>query len=730
MRSVLLPPGVTTLVALLLWPSLANAQVELVDPDAPQVRPAAKKKAPPPPPRASDVDPDQANDPDQASDSTDTTETTDDGIEPLPKELPRAKDAGVKPEVGSTRPPDRKEPKPPTPAGPPPATIVVKPLSDADLEQAWVRWKQVEVGTDVKAEQQARAELLAVKEKIGATDMDAWAMGLLRVSQEHEARGDSGAAVEMAVTASELAPSLPSAWVGLARAYFQADPSGVGRYLSALGTAIARVPGDPRYSQPALADLAAILILALVLTTIAVVAVLFLRRAYYFFYDFHFFFPRSASRWQTSALAVLLLALPVVFRLGLAPSLLAFFAATTLYLTTPERVVAAALIGALGLVPTLGAFAVDRTTFAGTPAEDLFALERGGPGLDPLAQRWEALAAEDKVGFAEHFVLGRYHLRRGRLEQAIGHFRKALTLNPDHVGTRVNLGVAFFLQGDLENSRSVLEGVAKESGNAKAFFNLGRLYQRRVAVYGDAAAGEVGKQLSAFSDALLADPTLPRVAGDERLTGLVDGVSLIRTVPLDRGDILALAKGGDPAVRVGSQLASMVLGDLPEFIAPFFPLLVALALVAFGRLSLTLQTARECNKCGNPVSHRGDPDVSAGSQMCTQCINVFAKKNVVAPSLKVRKQLEIARYQSRVERTGLILGALFSGMGHVFSGVPVRGAIYGFFFSLAVAGLVLRQGVLRPPFDPLPLFVRVGPMVLLAVVVYLVSLTALRRKQG
>jgi hypothetical protein len=116
--------------------------------------------------------------------------------------------------------------------------------------------------------------------------------------------------------------------------------------------------------------------------------------------------------------------------------------------------------------------------------------------------------------------------------------------------------------------------------------------------------------------------------------------------------------------------------------------------------------------------------------MCTQCVNVFARKNVVAPSVKVRKQLEVARYESQLERASTILGVLWSGMGHVFSGDPVRGSLYGFFFVLAISGVVFRAGLLRPPFEGMPMLVRVVPLALLFLTVYPLSLLRLRRKQG
>jgi tetratricopeptide (TPR) repeat protein len=613
----------------------------------------------------------------------------------------------------------------------PPPVLVVKQVSDADLEQGWQRWKKAEAGSDFKAEQAARADLLALKEAVGATDLDSWAMGLLRLSSARAARGDSGAAVEIAISASQLAPSLPSAWVGLSRAYFQADPTEIGRVVTAMATGVARQLQDPRFSRSTFADVAAVALFALVLTAMAVLGVLFVRRAYFFFYDFHFFFPRVASRWQTTALAVLLLSVPMVFRMGVVPSLLGLFTAATLYLSVRERVVAAVLIAALGVVPTLAGLVVERAAFAGTSADELFTIERGGPGSEALAQKYEGLAAAEKVGFSELFVLGHHHMRRGRMDQAVTHFRRALALNPQHVGTSINLGVCFFLQGDLENSRSVLEGVVKANpGSSVALFDLGRIYQRRVQVYGDQAAGEVDRALKSFSDAAQLDPTLPRISLDDKQPAELVGNALVRSVGLERDGLETLAASGDAAERVRSQLTLMLLGDLPAGFAPFFPGLLAALLVGFGALAGTLRAARECTRCGKAVSSRGDPDVSPGSMMCTQCVNVFAKKNVVAPSLKVRKQLEVARYLNRIDRTGFVFGALWSGMGHVFSGLPVRGALYGFVFVAALAGSFLRGGLLRTPYEDVPAFIKLVPLVGVALTIYIVSFRALRKKQG
>lgn len=689
-----------------LVPAVAFAQVDLVDPDA---------KAPPKPKKK--LDPDDLTDLNAADPADDEPDGT--LVAPPTVKKPEPVKLLAK-EPPKKDPPPKKEPPP----------VVVKTISDADLLSAWGRWRDANASKNPQAEGAARKELLTLKEWIGSSNAELWAVGMLRAAQAWEAAGDSGAAVEIAVSASQLAPDLPATWFLLTRLYFTSDPSNVGRYVESLQKGITAELTDPRYLRPLLGDLSALFLLAFIATAMVVLFVLLLRRGYYFLYDFHFFFPRAAARWQTSALAVLLLAAPIVFRMGVVPTLLTFFAAVTMYLTVKERVVAAVLIGALGFVPLLGELVVSRTAFAETTAEDLYRIERGGPGTEPLVQRYEKLAAEDKVGFAERFALGHFHLNRGHLDQAVAHLKHALTLRPDDVPARVALAKAFFLQGDLENSRSVLEKVRETSPSATALLDLSRVYQRRVQVYGDSNAGEIGKASQFLLEARQLDSTIPELAAEEAQPKEIIGNAHLRSLPLAKADLLELAKDEESSRRVRSQLTQILVGDVPAGVALFYPALIAALLVAFGFLGKSLEAARVCNRCGRPVSHRGDPDVSPGSAMCTQCVNVFARKNVVAPSVKVRKQLEVARYESRLERASTVLGVLWSGMGHVFVGEPVRGVLYGYLFVLAIVGVVLRGGVVRPPFEAMPVLVRVVPMALLFLTIYPLSLLRLRRRQS
>lgn len=608
------------------------------------------------------------------------------------------------------------------------APIVITEWTDAELAQVWGRWRAVEATSDYQAEAKARAELLATAKEVGAQDMDDWAMALIRASAEHGVRGDSGSSVEIAKAAVQLAPDLPAAWMGLVRAYAVADPSEIGRLFRTAKSALTALIRDPRYFRPAIGDLVIEAVLAFVALTIVVLLVLFIRSAKLMFFDFHTLFPKGVARWQTATLLVVLLVIPLVFRMGLAVELLAVFAGISVYLEVRERVVVAILIAILGTLPLIARKGVEASTFAGTDAEELYLLERGGHRQEPLARSWELAAAQDRLSFEGLYALGRHALRRGSLASALENFNKALGMRPNHLGTRVNLGLVFFLQGDLNNSRTLLESAVADSRDAIALFNLARVYQRRIAVLGDAAAGDVDKCAAAFNEAAALDPRLPRPACDEKFPEAINGNTLVKTYPLSSAEIAARANSFDVPDRVAAQVRAVFLGSVPEPIAELYPGLLALLIAIAAGLGSRLKASHECLRCGRPVSHRTDPDLPPRSAICSQCVSVFSERSVASPALRVRKQLEIARYHARAERIGLIFGALWSGMGHIFTGAPVRGVLAGGLFALLAAGLILWRGALRTPYGDVTAIFYLVPLGLVMIVVYFFTYRGLTRR--
>jgi tetratricopeptide (TPR) repeat protein len=721
------------LVALMAMSGKAFAQVDLVDPD---VKPAKKRAPPKPKPKPDEVE----GEGDLTRQPLDLKPGEQPDIaEPAPDEEEPEKPAA--PEKPVKKAPEKKPEAPVEKPRPQVAPIAVPRHSDADFDAAWEKWRAANANqvNDPKAEAQARAELVSLKTEAGAANLETWSVAMLRAAEAHEERGSSAAAVDLALTAVELAPDLPAPQFGLARAYFEADPSEVPRYFLTVKAGVTRLLADPRSLRPVIADLIAAVLLALAITGVLVVIVLLARRLKYFLFDVHFFFPRAVPRWQSSAMGLLFLTLPIVFRWGLVPSLLFAFLAMTLYLTLAERVVATVLIACIGMLPVLAPFVVRATAFADTPAELAWQLEAGGSGAEAIAQRVAKRAAEDKAQFGELFALGTFELHRGKLDLAVPRLKAALLKQPGEPRAQVNLAVAMLLSGDLENPFELLEtagACSRELGCnrsvaptelAAPWYDLARLYQRRVATFGvEKAATEIDKGNAAMAEAKTRDASLAeRKDADKPTAG-----TYLMTLPMAKADLLALTVSPEAEARVRSQLTQVLLGDRNEPWAPLYPLSACLLLIALGGLSFRVGAARACGKCGNAMSQRDDPTLSPGSNLCTQCVNVFSKKGVVPAALKVRKQVEVARFTSRMDRISFGLGIVCSGLGHVFKGLPVRGALYAFLFLFAAVAFWLRDGVMRTPFEGVPLWLKVLPIALLFLGVYGLSLRALFKKQG
>ncbi|WNG46330.1 hypothetical protein F0U60_21055 [Archangium minus] len=630
----------------------------------------------------------------------------------------------------------RPQPPPPPPVvRPPPPPILTPRITDADLQAAWDKWQKAVAALDMEAARKAQQELVSLKDDVAALDMEALSIGFIRAAEGRRKANDSAGALQLVEHAVSLSPNLPYARLALAEAYARRSPGDVGAYSQEIKAAISVLLKDPRYRRPALADLGAVLLVALLATVTVVVGVLFLRWARFFFHDFHHLFPRAAARWQSAALAVLLLiGTPLALRLGMVPVLLILLASVSVYLTMAERAVAVVLLVAAAFVPVAAGKIAQSSIFAGTVAEDVYVLERGGLAAEPVADRVRARHEKKQANFAELYALGRFEARRGQMEEAIAHYKAAAALRSGHAGLMTNLANAMLATGDMDGAARVYtEASAADPGLAAPAFNLAEVYRRRAAVAPDSEIGsENQKARDALSAAQRVDPSLlmwQRPPEDRLLMN-----RLLISPPLAEADIPVTEETRkaeqEAAERVEGQLSRRLLGGGSGLTAWGLPVLGSLFVFALGFAGRSLKASRECEKCGRPVCRRCDKELGVASKMCAQCVNVFSRKGAVEARVRARKQIEIERNRRWESGVSYVFGALVSGAGHVFQGLPVRGAIYAFLFLFAVAGVLLRSGVLRAPYGEVPLYLKLAPLLLLLIPLHLLTLRGLYRRQN
>jgi tetratricopeptide (TPR) repeat protein len=627
------------------------------------------------------------------------------------------------------------KPKPPPPAPvvrPPPPPILARRVTDADLQAAWDKWQKAVAALDMESARKAQQELVSLKDDVAALDMESLSIGFIRAAEGRRKANDSAGALQLVEHAVSLSPNLPYARLALAEAYARRSPGDVGAYSREIKAALTVMLKDPRYRRPALADMGAVFLVAVLATAAVVVGVLFLRRARYFFHDFHHLFPRAAAKWQSAALAVLLLiGTPVALRLGLVPVLLILLMSVALYLSKLERAVAAVLLVAAAFVPSGAGKIAETSAFAGTVAEDVYLLERGSLNAEPVAERVRArFEKKEKVEFAELYALGRFEARRGQLQEAIAHYKAAAAMsNAGHAGLMTNLANALLVTGDQDGAaRLYTEASAADPGLAAPAFNLAEVYRRRAAVAPDS---EIGTENQKARDALQAaqrmDPSLlmwQRPPEDRLLMN-----RLLLAPVLAEAD---LPPTEDPVAgqRVEAQLSRRLLGGGSGLTAWGLPVLGALLAFGLGFAGQSMKASRECEKCGRPVCRRCDKELGVASKMCAQCVNVFSRKGAVEARVRARKQIEIERNRQWESGVSYAFGALVSGAGHLFQGLTVRGTLYAFFFLFAVSGVLLRSGVLRAPYGEVPLYLKLAPLLLLLIPLHLLTLRGLYRRQN
>lgn len=734
-------PGPLAAALLLLLPAAAalaqtgQNPLQEVDPDA-RRRPAEEAETDPEPPDERPPDlpplPDKSTRP--APDEDRPVVPRRPGVPEVdPLLLPvKPKPVGSKPlPVG---PPGSDSPVPAPSVDPnrqPPRPIRLVQASNTQLLERWQQWRKAVVSLDAKAQEQAQAQLFQLKDDLGIQDLEPFAVGFLRESDARRRASDAVGAVNLALAAVQLAPHLPAAHFALAEAHFHADFSSVGQYLPALKDGLYQLWTDPRYARPALADVGAGLLFALVATAVAVVVTLFARRVRYFFHDFHHLLPRAAATWQSAALAIILLSLPVVFRLGLAPLLLTLFAAVCLYLSTLERAVGAVLVASLGVLPMLASELTERTAFAGTVAKDVYLVERGGLDAEPAAARILKRAGEGRAEFAELFALGRYQLRRGRLDEALEHFKLAAAKRATDARLLTNVGNAMLAKDDTDGAADMYRTAAQADGALAApLFNVSKLHARRAKVLRDELVGEeLDRSHNARERANQIDPVLVRREDPPEDNLVLNRFLLSPELPEE--EIKALASAGEQAEKVSDQLSARLLGSAGARLSWLYPIAGAALLFALGfAVARSGAASRACQKCGRPVCRRCDRDLPAASLLCAQCVNVYVRKNAVTAPTKVRKQLEVEQYRTRMGRLSYLFGLLCSGAGHLFSGLPLRGTLYSFLFLFVAFSVFYRQGVLRPPYAATPSLLRLLPLGAVFVLVYLLSLRGLYKRQA
>jgi tetratricopeptide (TPR) repeat protein len=524
----------------------------------------------------------------------------------------------------------------------------------SDVEQAWFRLVQVLDRPASDAIRERTDELLQVAGKTGLKRLTPLALALVI-----QARTLTGPDVEtVLVQATRLDPG--SAEVRLALAEVQLKQAKLVVGFGSLGRGLFCLFSDQR-QRGFIAATALLSGLAGALAAFTVWGLLAIRKVLpRLWHDL----TETGAGWRlgpnSAMLSLLVIALPLFVGGDPVWLVLWVFALSWAYFTAAQRV-----LGAVGLIlvaatPTLvevGFRKVTHPSNAVIQAAEILAEKRYDPQLlDELA------ALADVFGDDPDYyrLVGDVDRQFGLLDQATVMYREGLREAPQNAALALALGTVRYSEGDYNAALQSFQ----------AAVNYG--YDPAIANY-DLSLTYAQNYHFRESDEAMATA---RRAGGERLAALVPARDRDIIQPdFSLAQARAMLARKDPLILLNRGLLPPPLERSRTFAHP----LAIGALLALMIAVVHLLTRRHfgglaasCLKCGRPFCRRCKLSNESQSY-CTQCVNIFLKKDMVGIEAQLAKRQQLLRRQTalRVERR--LADLAVPGLGAAYGGRPLLG---------------------------------------------------------
>jgi len=549
----------------------------------------------------------------------------------------------------------------------------------SDLEQAWFRVAESLDPAAPELVAERVDELLQIARRLEIRRLTPYATALV----VRAGSADAGYANRLLEQAVRLDPGSPEAWLALARIRFSQRSFGSGAAAFVRGL---RALGDDTRLRHLVGPSAVLGLLPVLLLGAAIWMVITIRRVLArLWHDLNESGTRLKLGPNAPVFAAVAVALPLFAAGDPVWLLLWVFALAWAYLPAAQKLVGAGLIVLVGLAPYLFASSYGAMTHGRNPILETAAALR--------EDRYAPQALEDLASLVSDFgdqpdyfrLLGDAYRQQGLYDAAAWSYREGLRLAPEHGRLAIALGTIDYLQGDYNAALQAFDaarqtGVDPVVANYNLSLTLSQTYHFR----------ESEEAMSAA-----------KAAGGERLRAL--------TASRDRQQLIVPGFTPEEAQRLlanEDQVTLLNLGLLPPPLERERTFLHPLAIGAMLALVLAIGhfLAREhtgglagaCIKCGRTYCRRCK--LSRESQSyCTQCVNIFLRKDMVAIETQVGKRKQVARYQQLrlIERR--VIDVILPGAGLADAGRPLIGALLSL-VALLGAGIALSwlPALLRP----------------------------------
>ncbi len=557
------------------------------------------------------------------------------------------------------------------------------PSVASDLVDDWLKVQQALVTQDMEAFQTRVGQLRTRADELQAVRLTPYAESLVLWANNHP-----GGLSELAArTAREMDQELPSSYFLLSRWKWRAgDFLGAARSYLAGWWAVFLFEPTRRMMAASVVGWTLIALGWSLLLAVAVQTFYFLPRLAHDAAELSRLVFRSAN---ATVFAAAVLLLPLFGGLGPLWLMMYLFSLSWGYMRTGQRISAAVITVMLALI--VPGVVIWQATMLRWPsvmdrAESMLAERR----IDfPTLREFVDLESSLNEVSEFHLLLGELHRMHGEGDAARIEFQRANLANDGAADPLIFLGNLSLEDGDVQLAiEHFNRAIELEPNSALAYRNLSFAYD----------------QSRRFQDGDAARNTAKEIAGDGWETvGIRGRDPRIRYPRLGSTHVAALIQNAPPDVRlkVGSgvlvdRLASEVFS--PWSMVFWIPGLIGVA--AYLARERWMWAAQMCSKCGKVFCPRCKTETGSDT-LCSQCISVFLKRDVVAVDQQTAKAVRVRRWEMWTAAARRVAGLLVPGSESLLGRHPVLGYAAGFVAWFCLTGVLFWATLVLPGLEPM-----------------------------
>ena len=581
-------------------------------------------------------------------------------------------------------------------------------------EEDWFAYRQNVLRGNLSEARKSLDRVVTYRLRIGVPNLYLPSAALLSEASEARKQGQQEDALELIDYAQRLAPDDPTPHFQRARSIWSQNKL---RALSAIDAALEGIGyffKDFRSYFPWALGIAAWLLMSVAAASVATILLFALKVLPRLAHDLSHLLRIPQLVWFLVLPVILLLAL--LAGMPLVPWLMLLALLMITHVRPEERVTVGVALLLLTSIPLLiQVFSLSNTYYSSASVRSLYEAERGGEGtreIGPLDALRVANPGDQRILGALALVLK----RSGQIREGEALLQKAREVAPDSPEIINNLANILLANGRIEQAIGQYRLALQYRDDARIHYNLSQALRDNLQL-------EEGEQefviAQRMDQQLTASLSARQVEVDAAVGQRVTVDMLTRPVFFLRAALRTTEEGKRWREALWAGIVPKVSFRASWF---FFPLVSDLFFAGWaleGRVS-TARTCRKCNRLHCPRCSK-----STGDALCAQCRQVFLVRSGVDPANRVRKMMQIMRFQKNRSYLSRLGTVLFPGMGHVFLGAGWQSLMYILVTMLFWTKWLLWYGLYR---NPTMLEIQAGttPRVLLGVLMILYYIIALR----